>query len=327
MKRMTNSTLYLLLFALLLTSCSTKKNSESLLEGKTEREQISVSSKLAGKIQKINATEGEMVQAGDTLLVLELPEVQAKKEQAKGALNSAEAQYNMAKKGATAGQLTQLNAKVSASKEQMDFAEKSMFRLKNMLKDSLISQQKFDEVFTKYQGAKNQYIAAEAELTEAKNGARLEQQQMALGQQERAVGALNEVGVAEKERFIIAPQKMSIESISLKQGELALPGYSLVSGFLNNTTFFRFTTTEKQAAKMKTGQEVSVQAINENKTIKGKIVWIKPLSAYANISSAYPDYEQGQSLFEIKVVPLNPQEASTLLLKGTVHLDLANTNK
>lgn len=324
---MKNSTLYFLLFALLLTSCGGKKKNENLLEGKTEREQISLASKLAGKVQKIRVSEGEMVEAGDTLLVLEIPEVEAKKAQAKGAVSSAEAQYRMAKKGATQGQITQLNAKVSGLKEQLDFAEKSMSRLKNMLKDSLISQQKFDEVFAKYQGAKNQYIAAVAELTEAKNGARVEQQLMALGQQERALGALDEVGVAEKERFVKAPQKMSVESITLKEGELALPGYSLVSGFLNNATFFRFTATEQQAAKVKTGQEVSVLAPNEHKSIKGKIAWIKPLSAYANITSAYPDYEQGQSLFEIKVVPLSPGEAGSLLIKGTVQLDLTSNNK
>ncbi|MEZ5148079.1 MAG: hypothetical protein R2759_13705 [Bacteroidales bacterium] len=40
---------------------------------------------------------------------------------------------------------------------------------------------------------------------------------MALGQQERALGALQEVSVADSERYIIAPQD-AVESITLKAG-------------------------------------------------------------------------------------------------------------
>src|SRR5690606_24502074 len=88
-------------------------------------------------------------------------------------------------------------------------------------------QQQYDEVFAKYQGAQAQLIAVDAEIADVKNGVRLEQQTMALGQQDRALGALQEVAVAEKERYIIAPQDMKIDAVTLKLGELALPGYTL----------------------------------------------------------------------------------------------------
>lgn len=312
----------LLISAACLFSCQEKPKPTTILEGKVEREQLAVVSKLPGKIQKVLITEGEHITIGDTLIILELPEVEAKKEQALGALNSAEAQYQMAKKGATDGQIVQLRAKVAGLKEQMDFAEKSSRRLQNLLRDSLVPQQKYDEVHTKFQGAKNQYLAAVAELNEVSEGARIEQQNMALGQQERAQGALHEVRIAEKERFILAPQSMSVDNISLKVGELALPGYSLVTGFLDNTTYFRFTISEKELGKVKNGQIVNLKVPYANKSIKGKIVWIKPLSSYANITSAYPDFDQQESLFELKIVPVNHQETNNLLVKSTVTLDL-----
>lgn len=306
--------------------CQKKPQSASILEGKVERDQLAVVSKLPGKIQQVLIHEGDVISAGDTLIILEFPEVEAKKEQAMGALNSAEAQYQMAKKGATSGQITQLRAKVAGLKEQMDFAEKSSRRLNNLLRDSLVPQQKYDEVFAKYQGAKNQYIAAVAELNEVSDGARIEQQTMALGQQERAMGAVNEVRVAEKERYILAPQDMAIENISLKVGELALPGYSLVSGFLNNTTYFRFTIPEKELSKVEKGKIITLQVPYAKTTLKGKIIWIKPLSSYANITSAYPDFEQQETLFEMKVVPVDHKEANRLMLKSTVTLDLDHLN-
>lgn len=314
--------IYISIISVLLFSCTQRKNKNQVLEGKTEREQLSVVSKIPGKIVKVLVEEGMEVKAGDTLMILEVPEVDAKRDQAKGAVNSAEAQYNMAQKGATAGQLVQLNAKVSGLKEQMDFAKKSLDRLQHLLKDSLVTQQQYDEVFAKHQGARNQYIAAVAEFEEAKSGARSEQQRMALGQQERALGALKEVNIAEKERYIIAPQDMSIETITLKVGELALPGYALVSGFLQNTTYFRFTIAEGELTKIKKGEDVEVHIPYNNQNIKGRVVWVKPLSSYANITTAYPDFEQQQTLYEFKVVPQNNADLQHLLIKSTVTLTL-----
>ncbi|WP_166921894.1 HlyD family secretion protein [Flavobacterium poyangense] len=299
-----------------------KTKKEDLIQGKIEKEQIAVVSKIPGKILKLFVKEGDIVQKGDTLAILDIPEVDAKKSQAEGAVVSAKAQYNMAVKGATENQIKQLEAKKTGLKEQYEFAQKSIRRLTNMLKDSLISQQTYDETFAKYQGAQAQYNAVIAELDDAKKGARIEQQTMALGQQDRALGALQEVETADKERYIIAPQPMSIESITLKIGELALPGYTLFNGYLVNSTYFRFTIPESQLAKFKKGQEITVQIPYQKTTIKGTISTIKQLGAYGNIATAYPDYEMQESLFEIKITPSNTQETKDLITKTTVTLSL-----
>jgi HlyD family secretion protein len=332
MKILKPYTLLFILSTLTFLNCKSEDKKESnkeetIFKGKIERDQISVVTKVPGKIQQILANEGDEVKAGETLFVLQLPEVDAKKSQAEGAVNSAEAQYKMAKKGATDNQLKQLRAKVSGLKEQMDFAEKSNKRLKNMLKDSLVPQQSYDEVYAKYQGAKNQYLAAVAELADAENGARIEQQEMALGQKERALGALQEVGVAEAERYIKAPQNMTVETINLKVGELALAGYSIANGILQESTYFRFTIPEKQIGKLQKNQIVSMTVpYKDNLKINGKIVSVKALNSYANISTAYPNVDQQQSLYEIKVVPTDLKQASQLLTKANIILDI-NSNK
>ncbi|WP_428229696.1 HlyD family secretion protein [Flavobacterium sp.] len=302
-------------------SCK-KAKKENVIQGKIEKEQIAVVSKIPGKILKIFVKEGDIVQKGDTLAILDIPEVDAKKSQAEGAVISAKAQYKMAVKGATENQIKQLEAKKMGLKEQYEFAQKSIKRLTNMLKDSLISQQTYDETFAKYQGAQAQYNAVVAELDDAKKGARIEQQTMALGQQDRALGALQEVETADKERYIIAPQNMSIETITLNLGELALPGYTLFNGYIANSTYFRFTIPENQLAKFKKGQEITVHVPYKKEDIKGTIATIKQLGAYGNIATAYPDYEMQESLFEIKITPANSDETKDLITKTTVTLSL-----
>ena len=308
---------YILGFAMFLQSCSSDKPNKKI-EGKIEREQLAVTTKIPGKIQQILMEEGQFVKKGDTLLILELPEVEAKAAQAQGALESAQAQYEMAVKGATDGQLKQLHAKVNGLKEQYEFAEKSLNRMRNLLQDSLVSQQKYDEVYAKYQGAKNQYLAAQAEVADVTNGARIEQQKMALGQKERALGAVSEVNVAANEKYIIAPQDMSIETINLKVGELALAGYSLASGYIADETYFRVTIPESKVKEFQKG-EIKTLAFPylDNKQLQAKVETIKTLTSYANISTAYPDFEQQETMFEIRLKPVNVAEAKDLLTKAT----------
>ncbi|MCT1533183.1 MULTISPECIES: HlyD family secretion protein [Sphingobacterium] len=311
--------LYTIAGIILLQSCSGDNQKKQIkLEGKIERDQIAVTTKIPGKIQKILVEAGQNVHKGDTLVILELPEVDAKAIQAEGALSAAQAQYEMAVKGATDGQMKQLHAKVDGLKEQYDFAQKSLDRMNNLLRDSLISQQKYDEVYAKYQGAKNQYLAAQAELADVQHGARIEQQRMALGQKERALGAVDEVNVAAKERYILAPQDMSIENINLQVGELAMAGYSLVSGYINDGTFFRVTIPESKIKDFVKGQNKTlIIPYLENKEVQAKVETIKPLSSYANISTAYPDFEEQETLFEVHLKPVNIQESKDLLTKAT----------
>ncbi|WP_398453966.1 HlyD family secretion protein [Sphingobacterium thalpophilum] len=309
-----------LLSVLIFVACS-EEVKEKPIEGKVEREQVSVVTKVPGKIAKIFVEEGDLVHAGDTLAILSIPEVDAKEEQAKGALQSADAQYNMAVKGATKGQLVQLHAKVDGLKEQYEFARKSIGRLEALLLDSLIPQQKYDETYAKYQGAKNQYLAAQAELEEARNGARREQQIMALGQKERALGAVSEVNVAAQEKYVIAPQDMSVETINLKTGELAMAGYPIINGYLDRSTYFRFTLPENQIGNLQKGGAVEVEIPYLNhKKVSAKVVSIKALNAYANIASAYPDFDPQLAVFELKVVPEDAAGTKDLLTKTLVIL-------
>ncbi|MET3732902.1 HlyD family secretion protein [Moheibacter stercoris] len=301
-----------------LTACKNKAEMQNVIQGKVERDEIAVVGKIAGRIDQILIQEGDFVQKGDTLAILNIPEVDAKKAQAQGAVKSAEAQYDMSVNGATRNQLQQLNAKRAALTEQYILAKKSVDRLSVMVKDSLIPQQQYDEVYAKYQGAQAQILAVDAEIADVKNGARIEQQMMALGQQDRALGALEEVRVAEKERYIIAPQDMQVDLITLKLGELAMPGYTLFKGTLKDTTFFRFTVPESELKNFPKGGQITIHIPYLNKELKGEIKNIKPIGAYANIATAYPDYDAQDPLYEMTVLPVNMTEADEILSKTTV---------
>lgn len=302
----------------LISSCSDKKIEG--IQGKSKRDALTIAGKYAGRIAATYVEEGAIVQKGDTLALLYVPEIEAKLEQANGAYETAKAQYEMALNGATNDQLAQISAKLDAITEQYTFAEKSYKRINAMHLDSLVSEQKFDEVYMKYQGAKAQYEGVLAQYNEIKKGVRNEKVRMTLGTYERAKGALQEANVAYEERFVIAPQHMTIETIALKNGELALPGYGIITGYLLNSTYFRFTIPESKIATYKINEHYNIHAPFSKSNFEGKLISVKQLTHYADITSAFPDYQLGEATYELKLVPTDQEKANELYANITVLL-------
>ena len=313
-----NITIFLFLFSVVASCTSPTPINE--VKGKVKRDALTVVSKYPGRVLQHFVTEGDIVNAGDTLALIDVPEIEAKRAQALGAVDAAKAQYELALNGASSDQLAQISAKLDAVTEQYDFATKSYKRIDAMFQDSLISPQKHDEVYMKYQASKAQYEGVKAKYNEVKNGVRNEKIRMALGTYDRAKGALQEANVAYNERYIIAPQHMNIETIALKDGELALPGYGIFTGYQLNSTYFRFTVPESKVNGYKIGEEYHVSSPFTDEAFEGKVITIKQLTRYADITSAFPDYELGESTYEIKIQPNHMKEADHLYANITVLL-------
>jgi HlyD family secretion protein len=224
----------------------------------------------------------------------------------------------MAVHGATSFEREQINAKLNAAREQFAFAEKSFRRIENMMKDSLIAMQKYDEVFEKYQSAKAQLDAVKAQKDDIDHGVRKEKTDMAFGDMKRAEGVLKEVQTAYNERFICAPKNMTIETIAVKQGELALPGYNMFVGYETEGTYFRFTVNEDRVANFEKGKTYQVEVPALKKTIPAKLTGIKQLASYADKTSSYANYELGETVYELKLIPVNPEETAQLYSNMTV---------
>ncbi|HOZ84391.1 MAG TPA: biotin/lipoyl-binding protein [Niabella sp.] len=309
------------LMMLLVSGCGKKQQPISVLNGKIKKEVISFSPKISGRIAEIYVQEGQTVKVGDTLAKLDLPEVAAKIKQTEGLTIAANAQEQMARNGATKNQLNQLKAKQRGIQEQFQFAQSSFARAKNMFNDSLMSPQNFEEVQAKYLGAKAQLDAVNAEYNDIVNGTRLEKLEMAAGQTVQANGAMQEVQTAYRERYIIATNDMEIETITLNKGELATAGYALFTGYIPQSTYFRFTVPESKIEKFKKSSALNMQVPYNKMEITGKIVSIKQMAKYADITTAFPDYDPGDAVYEIKVMPVNLSAANDLLVNANILLN------
>lgn len=316
MKSITNISI-LSIVMMSLISC---RNDDTITDyrGQVKFETIAVSSKLAGRIGKIYVEEGQTVNKGDTLAYINIPEVNAKMMQAEGAITSAQGQLDMANKGATTDQLNQIDGQIDAGRAQLNFAQESYNRLQAMYKDSLVSLQQFDEVKMKLEMAKAQVSSLNAKRKEVGNSARIEQIDQAKGQLDRAVGAKEEVLTAENEKFLIAPTNMTVETISLQEGELLSPGYTLFNGYEKSSLYFRFTVPESKIYSFEVGKKITLVNPYTDQITEGEITNIKQLANYADITSTAPLYELSESIYELKVVPTSNEADQSFFLNATI---------
>ena len=145
-----------------------------IVQGQAEVTEYRVSSKVPGRILEFRVKEGQSVQAGDTLAILEAPDVLAKLEQARAAEAAAQAQNEKALKGARHEQVQAAFEMWQKAKAGLEIAEKSYKRVKNLADQGVMSAQKLDEVTAQRDAAIATEKAAKAQYDMAKNGAERE---------------------------------------------------------------------------------------------------------------------------------------------------------
>ena len=200
-----------------------------IIQGQAEATEYRVSSKVPGRILKYWVYEGDKVRAGDTLAILEAPEVMAKLSQAQAAEQAALALSQKAEKGVRAEQLQAAYEMWQKAKAGLEIAEKSYQRVNRLFESGVMSAQKRDEAKAQYDAMAATEKAAKAQYTMAKNGAQKEDKEMAAAQVERAKGAVAEVNSYIKETYLIASADGEVTEIFPKVGELVGTGAPIMN--------------------------------------------------------------------------------------------------
>ena len=160
----------LITLLLIITACSSNNNENQLeLSGTIETVSVTVSSKTAGQIVKLNASEGESVVIGDTLLVIDHENYELQKSQAEAALEAAEANYNLLINGARKEDLSNAEETLFQIKQNYETVYADFQRFKNLYEKKAITKKQFDEISAKYEITKSQLRQAEENLRKLKN--------------------------------------------------------------------------------------------------------------------------------------------------------------
>jgi HlyD family secretion protein len=275
-----------------------------VIQGQVEVTEYRVSSKVPGRILELRVSEGDYVKAGDTLAILDAPEVRAKMEQARSAESAAAAIELKAQNGARKEQIQGAYSVLQQAKAGYEIAEKSYQRIQRLYDEGVMSAQKRDEVYANYKAMEAQMKAAQSQYDMAVNGARMEDKLAAAAQVGRAKGAVQEVNSYIHETVQIAQKEGEVANIYPKVGELVGTGSPIMSIAVMDDMWGTFNVREDQLNGMKVGTEFTAFVPAFNKDVKMKVYYLKDQGSYAVWKATKANGQYDLKTFEVKARPV-----------------------
>lgn len=280
---------------------------EEVIQGQAEATEYRVSSKVPGRILEYRVSEGQAVQAGDTLAILEAPEVMAKMEQAQAAQAAAEAQNIKAIKGARSEQIQAAYEMWQKAKAGVSIMDKSYQRIKNLHAEGVIPTQKLDEVTAQRDAAIATERAAFAQYSMAKNGAQREDKLAAEALVDRAKGAVSEVASYIRETYLIAQLPGEVSELFPKVGELVGTGAPIMNVAQMDNMWITFNVREDKLQDLQMGAEFDAQVpALGGKSIRLKVNYLKDLGTYAAWKATKTTGQFDLKTFEVRAIPTQP---------------------
>ncbi len=277
---------------------------EEVIQGQIDVEEYRVSSKVPSRILELRVKEGDYVHVGDTLAILDAPEVEAKAVQAESAESAAAALSNMAKAGARKEQIQGAYELWQQAKAGLEISKKSYERVQRLFDEGVLSEQKRDEAYANYKALEAQEKAAKSQYDMAVNGARTEEKIAAAAQVNRAKGAVEEVSSYIRETVQTAQMEGEVATIYPKVGELIGSGSPIMTISLMNDVWGTFNVREDQLNGMKKGDTFTAFVPAFNKEIKMRVTSIKDQGSYATWKATKSNGQYDLKTFEVKARPI-----------------------
>ena len=274
-----------------------------VIQGEMEVEEYRVSSKVPGRILELHVKEGDFVHKGDTLAIIDAPEVHAKKVQAESARNAASALHEMADNGAREETIRGAFELLQQAKAANDIARKTYERVNNLFNEGVVTAQKRDEAMAAVNATDAQVKAAQSQYDMARNGARYEERKAASAQVNQASGAIMEVNSYINETVQVAQMDGEVSDIYPKVGELVGTGSPIMSISVMDDMWGTFNIREDQLKRLKVGDQVTVFIPSLDKETKMEIYYLKDQGSYAVWKATKANGQYDQKTFEMKVKP------------------------
>lgn len=276
-----------------------------VIQGEIEVSEYRVSSKVPGRILELRVQEGDYVKVGDTLAILDAPDIEAKKTQAMGAEDAASAMSEMADRGARREQIRGAYEVWQQAKAGLDIAEKFYGRVQRLYDEGVMTGQKRDEAYANYKAMEAQAKAAKSQYDMAVAGARREEREAAAAQVRRAKGAVQEVNSYVKETVQVAQMEGEVSDVYPKLGELVGSGSPIMSISIMNDLWGTFNVREDQLNGMKVGDVFTAYCPAFNRNIRMKIYYIKDEGSYAVWKATKSNGQYDLKTFEVKARPVD----------------------
>ena len=279
------------------------------LTAMAETAEIDIASKIPGRIAEVRFAEGTPVRKGDTLAILESRELDAKAGQARAALTAAQAKLTMANNGLRPQEKDAAEKLLLQARAQADLMEKTWTRVRKLSDDSVISRQERDQVEAQYLAAREAMSAAEAKLSLAREGSRVEDREAAAALVAQAQAACAEADAWRSERVVTSPISGEVAKQIMREGEIVGSGAPIMTLIDGKDVWLVLTVKETELSPFRMGSTFTarIPALGDAAG-RFRVGYIAPMGEFATWRPTSQKGGFDQKTFEVHLRPEKPLE-------------------
>jgi HlyD family secretion protein len=263
--------------------------------GSVEMHTMSVGSRIGGRVQTVLVREGQTVEAGEVLVVLEAGQLRAQKAIADAEVHAAEALVLKLENGARPEEVAQAMARVAAARASLGRAAtlaehegKESKKAKSLLAQGAISFGDEEAAGARAKTASGSLAEARAQAYEGEaalklltRGTRAEDLSVARAQVEVSKAKLEMVNVQIEELSVRSPKAARVESITVRPGDILRADAHAVSLLEQGQIYVRIYIPEPRLGNIHVGQEVPVSVDAYGKrTFRGRVDHINEVGEF-----------------------------------------------
>ncbi|MGO9485365.1 MAG: HlyD family secretion protein [Rhodomicrobium sp.] len=276
-----------------------------IVQGEVEATRVDLAPRVSGRVKKLNADVGDTVKAGEVVIELESPQLQASLASAEAALLVAKADRERVY--ATRRETIEARkAELEKAESDIVLAEQVYNRQKQLLHSGDAPQQRVDEATNKLDAARKARDAAQANLAFAQRGSSDEEKALADARVKQAAATLEQTRTDVAELVIRAPVNGEVTTRVAELGVLFSPGAQLLSIVDLSDDWLTFNLREDLLAGLKTGDTFDVRfpALG-GKTVTVRVTAINAQGQYANWRATKATGDFDLRTFEIRAKPVS----------------------
>lgn len=280
---------------------------EEPLYGVMQAKTVDVAAKVTGRVETLPVHEGDTVSAGQLLMTLDIPEVEAKLKEVEALKSAASARQSLVDEGARPQEIRAAKAQMQRAQAGQELAQKTFNRVHALYREGLISKQKHDEALAQKKSADELLAAAKEQYDIALTGARTQEKQAATALTAQATGGVEQVESLVKEKNVTSPIASEISRIYVEIGEVAAAGLPLATLVDLSDQWAVFNIREDDMPKITKGAVLSTEipALNA-KNVQFKVYFINPRGDYATWRATRQSSGYDLRTFEVRARPVQP---------------------
>ena len=281
--------------------------SEEPLYGVMQAKTVDVAAKVTGRVETLPVHEGDTVSAGQLLMTLDIPEVEAKLKEVEALKSAATARQSLVDEGARPQEIRAAKAQMQRAQAGQELAQKTFNRVHALYREGLISKQKHDEALAQKKSADELLAAAKEQYDIALTGARTQEKQAATALTAQATGGVEQVQSLVKEKNVTSPIASEISRIYVEIGEVAAAGLPLATLVDLSDQWAVFNIREDDMPKITKGAVLSAEipALNA-RNVQFKVYFINPRGDYATWRATRQSSGYDLRTFEVRARPVQP---------------------